>query len=118
MPDWDDYKDRDGDYDAAYAEWERLHRWPLIPEPRPFAPPSAADEEARVNVSLRGSTLQVIVKLANIILTPENPKYPGGSWHVEGMANERIVVPELYYLLRVREHHRVAPRLPRGRRRL
>ena len=28
--------------------------------------------------------LQVIVKLANIHLTPEKPEYEGGSWHVEG----------------------------------
>ena len=36
-------------------------------------------------ISLRGRTLQVIVKLANIILTPEKPNYPGGKWHVEGL---------------------------------
>lgn len=29
-------------------------------------------------------SLQVIVKLANIELTPEKPEYQGGSWHVEG----------------------------------
>lgn len=28
--------------------------------------------------------LQVIVKLANIELTPETPSYAGGSWHIEG----------------------------------
>lgn len=33
---------------------------------------------------LRGKKLQVIVKVAEIILTPENPVYKGGSWHVEG----------------------------------
>lgn len=36
-------------------------------------------------VDLKSTTLQVIVKLANIVLTPENPKYQGGVWHVEGM---------------------------------
>ena len=36
-------------------------------------------------ISLNGRTLQVIVKLANIVLTPEKPHYPGGKWHVEGM---------------------------------
>jgi hypothetical protein len=46
---------------------------------------------------LRGKTLQVIVKLANIELTPENPNYPGGSWHVEGMKNESIVASGIYY---------------------
>jgi len=35
-------------------------------------------------ISLKGRTLQVFVKLANIILTPERPQYPGGKWHVEG----------------------------------
>ena len=35
-------------------------------------------------VSLKGRTLQVIVTLTNIVLTPERPEYPGGRWHVEG----------------------------------
>lgn len=35
-------------------------------------------------VSLKGTTLQCIIKLANIVLTPENPEYPGEQWHVEG----------------------------------
>ncbi|KAL1745925.1 hypothetical protein HDZ31DRAFT_81609 [Schizophyllum fasciatum] len=48
-------------------------------------------------VSLRGKKLQVIVKLANIVLTPENPEYPGGKWHVEGMYNEGIVSTFIYY---------------------
>ncbi len=34
--------------------------------------------------------VQVIVKLANIVLTPDKPTYPAGSWHVEGMENERV----------------------------
>jgi hypothetical protein len=48
-------------------------------------------------IDLRGRKLQVIVKLANIILTPENPKYPGGVWHVEGMDNEHIVATGIFY---------------------
>jgi hypothetical protein len=28
--------------------------------------------------------LQIVVKLANIELTPEKPTYEGGVWHVEG----------------------------------
>ena len=35
-------------------------------------------------VSLKGTTIQCIIKLANIVLTPERPEYPGGEWHVEG----------------------------------
>ncbi|KAJ6510571.1 hypothetical protein C8R45DRAFT_1059730 [Mycena sanguinolenta] len=48
-------------------------------------------------VSLRRRTIQCIVKLANIHLTPEKPEYAGGSWHVEGMLNERIVASGIYY---------------------
>ncbi|KIO24282.1 hypothetical protein M407DRAFT_102663 [Tulasnella calospora MUT 4182] len=47
--------------------------------------------------SIQGKVVQVIVKLANIHLTPEKPEFPGGSWHVEGMANERIVSSGIYY---------------------
>jgi hypothetical protein len=39
----------------------------------------------------------VIVKLANIVLTPEKPDYNGGAWHVEGMGNEAIVATAIYY---------------------
>ena len=40
--------------------------------------------------------LQVIVKLANIHLTPNKPEYEGGSWHVEGQMNEHICASALY----------------------
>lgn len=39
----------------------------------------------------------MIVKLASICLTPEKPTYEGGSWHVEGMADEAIVATAIYY---------------------
>ncbi|PVU86728.1 hypothetical protein BB559_006423 [Furculomyces boomerangus] len=48
-------------------------------------------------VDLKGFRLQVIVKLSNIILTPEDPKYKGGVWHLEGMKNEEIVATGIYY---------------------
>lgn len=35
-------------------------------------------------VSLKGTTMQCIIKLVNLVLTPEKPEYPGGKWHVEG----------------------------------
>ncbi|KAF9093375.1 hypothetical protein BGX23_003391 [Mortierella sp. AD031] len=41
--------------------------------------------------------LQVIVKLANIELTPESPKYEGGTWHVEGMATDNSSATGIYY---------------------
>lgn len=32
-----------------------------------------------------------------MVQTPERPVYEGGSWHVEGMKNERIVSTGIYY---------------------
>ncbi|MGW7348518.1 DUF4246 domain-containing protein [Streptomyces sp. NPDC054854] len=91
--------------DEAYAEarraWERAqdewwqNRSPVVPDAPAFTPPVSPDASARVD--LRGSRLQVIVKLATIHLTPEKPEYAGGSWHVEGMLNERIVSTGIYY---------------------
>ncbi|KAE8369834.1 hypothetical protein BDV27DRAFT_152713 [Aspergillus caelatus] len=44
----------------------------------------------------RSTGLQIIVKLANIELTPEKPEYPGGSWHVKGQLNEHICATSIY----------------------
>ncbi|MHC3393102.1 DUF4246 domain-containing protein [Streptomyces lavendulocolor] len=91
--------------EAAYAEalraWELAHddwwenRRPVVPDAPAFTPPEPPDASARVD--LRGRRLQVIVKLATVHLTPDQPEYPGGSWHVEGMLNERIVSTGIYY---------------------
>lgn len=91
--------------DEAYAEalgaWEQAqddwweNRRPVIPDAPAFAPPELPDSSARVD--LRGRRLQVIVKLATIHLTPGKSEYAGGSWHVEGMMNERIVSTGIYY---------------------
>ncbi|KAJ2626162.1 hypothetical protein GGF44_005139 [Coemansia sp. RSA 1694] len=35
--------------------------------------------------------------MSNIELTPEKPEYDGGNWHVEAMANERIIATGIYY---------------------
>ncbi|MEU7280214.1 DUF4246 domain-containing protein [Streptomyces sp. NPDC045431] len=90
---------------AARAEavraWEKAqdgwweNRRPVVPDAPDFTPPELPGEAARVD--LRGRRLQVIVKLATIHLTPEKPEYAGGSWHVEGMLNERIVSTGIYY---------------------
>lgn len=80
------------DDDDERDEWEE-NKVPKVPTTVPtFSPP-----EKITQVTLRDSTLQVIVKIAEIILTPENPTYPGGSWHVEGMQNEQIVASGIYY---------------------
>ncbi|MEU1104789.1 DUF4246 domain-containing protein [Streptomyces tibetensis] len=99
-PDRSSYSD-----DEAYAEARRVwavahddwweNRRPVIPDAPAFTPPEPPDGSARVD--LRGRRLQVIVKLATIHLTPDKPEYPGGSWHVEGMLNERIVSTGIYY---------------------
>lgn len=57
-----------------------------------YKPPK--DGEFNLN---KFDNLKVIVKLANIELTPEKPTYDGGSWHIEGCINEDIVATILYY---------------------
>ncbi|MER7479090.1 DUF4246 domain-containing protein [Streptomyces sp. NPDC126510] len=79
---------------ATYDEWWEKRR-PAVPDAPAFTQPERLDESTRVD--LRGHRLQVIVKLATIHLTPGKPEYPGGSWHVEGMLNERIVSTGIYY---------------------
>jgi hypothetical protein len=82
-------EEEDEDYDED--PFERRQLKPLaVPV---FAPPP----NAAAPYSLRGRSLKVIVKLANIVLTPENPVYNGGTWHVEGMRNEAIVASGIYY---------------------
>lgn len=84
----------DGEFEGVYDNWHLEHRWPVVSDPRPFHPSTAPDV---VPFPLKGRTIQVIVKLANIVLTSEHPRYAGGTWHVEGMANERIVATGIYY---------------------
>ncbi|GGJ79581.1 hypothetical protein GCM10011583_08950 [Streptomyces camponoticapitis] len=99
-PDKSSYGD-DGAYAEAVRAWDEAHdhwwenRRPVIPDAPAFTPPESPAESARVD--LRGRRLQVIVKLATIHLTPDKPEYAGGSWHVEGMMNERIVSTAIYY---------------------
>ncbi|WP_181786009.1 DUF4246 domain-containing protein [Streptomyces phytophilus] len=81
-------------YEEAQDDWWE-NRSPVIPDAPAFTPPASPGESARVD--LRGRRLQVIVKLATIHLTPDKPEYAGGSWHVEGMMNERIVSTGIYY---------------------
>ncbi|GAB3455741.1 hypothetical protein GCM10027570_36640 [Streptomonospora sediminis] len=87
-----DEPDEDSDEEDAH-EWDSPRL--TVPDAPAFVPPASPDPSARVD--LRGRRLQVIVKLANIHLTPDKPEYHGGSWHVEGMLNERIVSTAIYY---------------------
>ncbi|MFD3326833.1 DUF4246 domain-containing protein [Streptomyces sp. NPDC058701] len=81
-------------WDEARDDWWENRR-PVVPDAPAFTPPELPGASARVD--LRGRRLQVIVKLATIHLTPDKPEYSGGSWHVEGMLNERIVSTGIYY---------------------
>ncbi|MFK4139967.1 DUF4246 domain-containing protein [Streptomyces filamentosus] len=78
----------------AMGEWWD-NRVPVVPDAPEFTPPEPPGASARVD--LRGRRLQVVAKLATVHLTPERPEYDGGSWHVEGMLNERIVSTCIYY---------------------
>lgn len=90
----------DLDVDELDYEYRRGERRTKHPDPRgPYSPPPAP--EAHQTVDLRKqfekTGLQVIVKLANIHLTPEKPTYAGGAWHIEGQLNEHIVATSLFY---------------------
>jgi hypothetical protein len=89
-------------YDSdALREWEHTQHIPHCPAPTSY-------DERKIDAGRLASTfdlqqkfaahgLQFIVKLANIVLTPDKPAYGGGSWHVEGQANEHICATALYY---------------------
>ncbi|KAI7308643.1 hypothetical protein KC315_g13278 [Hortaea werneckii] len=84
---------------VAESRWVEAHRALMQPEPnkydhRPFRP-SRSTIDLREEFGQKG--LQVIVKLANIHLTPDKPTYDGGSWHIEGSLNEHICASALYY---------------------
>lgn len=89
------------DYNERREAWISATRRVVLPEPGDFKPPSvpkhmntqffkAGTQELKPEKSVdlkrdysdRG--LQIIVKLANIHLTPEKSEYEGGTWHVEG----------------------------------
>ena len=73
----------------VHDEWEeRRTAWYktrniVKPEPGEFKP---REEREKPNFlkDFSEAKIQVIVKLANIELTPEKPEYEGGSWHIEG----------------------------------
>ncbi|KAM6491139.1 Protein of unknown function (DUF4246) domain containing protein [Amanita muscaria] len=103
-----------GPDEDVYAYCERLDQWgeedlnrkASQPEVKPFQPPNRdlfeedginLKPEHRVDLKRDYDRIQVIVKLANIHLTPEKPKYEGGTWHVEGQLNEHICASALLY---------------------
>ncbi|CAG8107238.1 unnamed protein product [Penicillium salamii] len=83
------------EFDEIHGKWRSA--LPLIiPEPGEFQPPIVW-ESLDLRKHFPKTKLQVIVKLANIELNPDNPTYKGGSWHIEGQLNERICASAIYY---------------------
>lgn len=81
-------KIRDGEDEEQF--WDRYDEWSAAssakrPEPGEFRPfEHSSDGEVKLRDGFSEGGIQVIVKLANIELTPEKPDNDGGSWHVEG----------------------------------
>ncbi|KAG8927824.1 hypothetical protein FRC01_006879 [Tulasnella sp. 417] len=98
-PHWREYEVLGGDeYNRRYSAWEESRVISVPTVDKQGYRGSGGDVAHRAHTySIQGKKVQVIVKLANIHLTPEKPEYPGGKWHVEGMANERIVASGIYY---------------------
>ncbi|KAJ9490778.1 hypothetical protein VN97_g2475 [Penicillium thymicola] len=91
----------EGHVHYRHAFWELHDQWestrPIIPpEPTSFEPRKEMSS-ADLREQIPDKKLQIIVKLANIELSPDNPQYEGGSWHIEGQLNERICATAIYY---------------------
>ncbi|KAF7967158.1 hypothetical protein HWV62_35668 [Athelia sp. TMB] len=86
-----------GPEENDYHYEERLYELVLVPPPVGEYEDPEETELFDLHKEFADRGLQVIVKLANIHLTPEKPEYGGGSWHVEGQLNEHICATALYY---------------------
>ena len=78
-----------GSPDFRFVDWFMAQN-PRLPEGRPY---DGDLEKVQKTVSLSGQTVQCIVKLVNIVLTPEKPEYPGGKWHTEGQPSGSTSLP-------------------------
>lgn len=110
----EDQLDEDDIYELD-EEWQRANRILAMPEPGsysdryPYQHPvlgegrgvrrgeDAPTEKFGLRHLFEKEGLQIIVKLANIHLSPSKPSYEGGAWHVEGQLNEHICASALYY---------------------
>lgn len=110
IPDEDCPPKRDDETEGQYFnriwEWKEEQRVVVQPDAGKFQVPSVRaeyfnpmtqelKEEMKVNLrrDYANRGLQVIVKLANIELTPEKPDYEGGSWHIEGQLVSILYLP-------------------------
>ena len=76
-------QDKAIEWDHAYEAWKKASPI-LLPEPGEFDRGTFKHKKLNMRRHFPDNKLQVIVKLANIELTPEKPNYDGGSWHIEG----------------------------------
>jgi hypothetical protein len=80
----------DDEFYERTDQWASGTRRVVRPEPGIFAPPKSlggqglTGDKVDLQKEYADKGLQIIVKLANIHLTPEKPNYDGGTWHVEG----------------------------------
>lgn len=118
-PPREEYEEDEDDYEGSEREqldtlWFNATHPPCLPDATLDADVSNPSDGEKSNnknnrfnltpnrVKTRGlfksaQQLQVIVKLANIHLTPDKPTYDGGSWHIEGQRNEHICATALFY---------------------
>ena len=93
IEEWDP-PEQDFANDDEYETWEQERKL-VIPEPGDFDDMDQKKPWEDNHVDLRrifGDTgLQIIVKLASVVLTPEKPEYAGGNWHLEGKNNSLIL---------------------------
>lgn len=77
-------KDLQDIIDDVHNEWCEMIRQRVQPDaPLRFDPPPQT-KSLDLKETFGRKPLQIIVKMANIQLTPEKATYDGGSWHVEG----------------------------------
>jgi hypothetical protein len=95
IPEDEQPQQEDDENDDAF--WDRKWYWEqdfckrnlVLPEPGDYEPRPQPDNLVDLRKEYAKNGLQVIVKLANIHLTPEKPEYGGGTWHVEGQLVRR-----------------------------
>lgn len=92
--DWEDCEEEEEEetndnLDDASVHWDSLsdldesNLGPIKqPEPKDFEPLKDLNREFYVQTFFTG--MQVIIKMTNVELTPDKPKYQGGEWHIEG----------------------------------
>ncbi|KAF4239040.1 hypothetical protein CNMCM8980_009524 [Aspergillus fumigatiaffinis] len=89
------------DFEDIYDRlWEREKSRPVKP---PDTGPLSlwldrlrSENPIDLRTTFRARGLQVIVKLANIELAPEKPRYTGTPWHFQGLLNEHICATAIY----------------------